>query len=104
MKAVVKGSPVINDSTAKDAEESGLTRICEVIDNGSESVGTDLDRTPPSFRKIFKEAQLIISKGQANFETLTGSEKTIFFLFQSKCAVVSKELGLTTGSMLLRKS
>ena len=104
VKAVVKGSPVINDSTMKDAKESGLTRVCEVIDNGSEAVGTILDWTSPAFQKTFKDAQLVISKGQGNFETLIGNEKKIFFLFQSKCNVVSKELGLSTGSMLLKKS
>ena len=104
VKAVVKGSPVINDSTMEDARESGLTKICEVMDNGSEAVGTILDWTSSAFKKTFKDAQLIISKGQGNFETLIGTEKKLFFLFQSKCAVVSKELGLSTGSMLLKKS
>ena len=102
--AVVKGSPVINDAVLEDAEESGLTEVCEVIDNGSEAVGTILDWTSPLFQEAFKNAPFIISKGQGNFETLIGTEKTIFFLFQSKCDVVSKELGLPTGSMLLRKS
>lgn len=102
--AVVKGSPVINDSTMEDAVESGLTGVCRVIDNGSDAVGTILDWTSSTFQKTFNRARLIISKGQANFETLTGSEKNIFFLFQSKCEVVSKELGLSKGSMLLRKS
>jgi uncharacterized protein with ATP-grasp and redox domains len=104
VKAVVKGSPVINDSTREDAEETGLTQVCEVIDNGSDAVGTVLDWTSPDFRKTFKDAQLIISKGQANFETLLGSEKDIFFLFQSKCDVLSRELCLPTGSMLLMRS
>jgi len=104
VKAVVKGSPVINDSTREDAEESGLTNVCEVIDNGSEAVGTMLEWVSQSFRHEFTHAQLIVSKGQGNFETLTGSEKKIFFLFQSKCDVVSKELGLSIGSMLLKKS
>ncbi len=104
VKAVVKGSPVINDSTTEDAKESGLTRVCEVIDNGSEAVGTILDWTSPVFQRTFKDAQMVISKGQGNFETLIGTEKKIFFLFQSKCNVVSKELGLSTGSMLLKKS
>lgn len=102
--AVVKGSAVINDATMEDAEESGLTEVCTVIDNGSEAVGTIFDWTSSAFQEMFKNAQLIISKGQGNFETLIGTEKTIFFLFQSKCDVVSKELGLSTGSMLLRKS
>ncbi len=100
----VKGSPVINDATREDAHESGITDICEVTDNGSDAVGTILPWTSPSFQKLFRESQIVISKGQGNFETLTGSEKRIFFLFQSKCDVVSKELGLSTGSMLLKKS
>ncbi|HYA11921.1 MAG TPA: ARMT1-like domain-containing protein [Thermodesulfovibrionales bacterium] len=104
IKAVVKGSPVINDSTMEDALESGLTEVCEVIDNGSDAVGTILAWTSSTFQETFEDAQLIISKGQGNFETLAGIQKKIFFLFQSKCDVVSKELGLSTGSMLLKKS
>ncbi len=104
VKVAVKGSPVLNDSTMDDALESGLTEICEVIDNGSDAVGTILEWTSPMFQKAFKKAGLIISKGQGNFETLTGADKKIFFLFQSKCDVVSKELCLSTGSMLLKES
>lgn len=104
VKAAVKGSSVINDSTMEDASESGLTGVCEVIDNGSDAVGTILEWTSSTFQEAFKNAQLVISKGQGNFETLIGSKKKIFFLFQSKCDVVSKELGLSTGSMLLKKS
>jgi uncharacterized protein with ATP-grasp and redox domains len=101
---VVKGGPVINDSTLKDALESGLTRICQVIDNGSDAVGTIVAWTSSTFQDTFNNAQLVISKGQGNFETLIGIQKNIFFLFQSKCNVVSKELGLSRGSMLLKKS
>ena len=104
VKAVVKGAPVLNDSTMEDAEETGLAAVCEVIDNGSDAVGTMLDWTSPAFQKTFHNARLVISKGQGNFETLAGNEKTIFFLFQSKCDVVSKELRLSKGSMLLKKS
>jgi len=104
VKAVVKGAPVINDSTIVDAEESGLTRICEVIQNGSDAVGTILPWTSSEFQRDFEKAQLIISKGQGNFETLAGTDKNIFFLFQSKCHVVSNDLGLARGAMLLRKS
>jgi hypothetical protein len=104
VKVVVKGSAVINDSTLEDAVESGLAGICEVIDNGSDAVGTILPWTSSKFQELFKSAKLIISKGQGNFETLTGIQENIFFLFQSKCDVVSKELGLPLGSMLLKKS
>jgi hypothetical protein len=87
-----------------DAEESGLTKICEVIENGSDAVGTILPWTSSGFQKAFSAARLIISKGQGNFETLAGIDKNIFFLFQSKCNVVSNELGLPQSAMLLKKS
>lgn len=104
VKAVVKGSPVLNDVTADDAVQAGLTGVCEVIDNGSDAVGTILEWTSPEFQRQYQAAELIISKGQGNFETLTGNTEKAYFLFQSKCDVVSKELGLSPGSMLLKKS
>jgi uncharacterized protein with ATP-grasp and redox domains len=103
VRAAVKGSPVINDATMEDARESGITEICEVIDNGSDGVGTILEWTSTEFQKTFTDAKLVISKGQGNFETLEDTEKDIFFLFQSKCGVVSQELDLPKGSMLLKK-
>ena len=106
--AVAKGGPVINDCTMKDAGEAGITAACEVIDNGSDSVGTILETASEAFRERFNNAGLIISKGQGNFETLmevfdilSEHGERIFFLLQSKCDVVSKVLGLSIGSMLL---
>lgn len=104
VKAVVKGSPVLNDATVADAVQVGLSDFCEVVDNGSDAVGTILEWTSPEFQRQYHTAELVISKGQGNFETLIGNAKKTYFLFQSKCDVVSKELGLSPGSMLLRKS
>jgi uncharacterized protein with ATP-grasp and redox domains len=102
--AVAKGAAVINDCTLSDVAEAGLNEVCEVIDNGSDAVGTILEWTSPDFRERYSHSRFIISKGQGNFETLRDSEKTIFYLFQSKCEVVSKELGLSLGSMILKKA
>lgn len=103
--AVVKGSPVLNDATMDDAEESGLSSVCKIIDNGSDGIGTILELVSPEFSRTFDSAGLVVSKGQGNFETLydirLSDGKEIFFLFQSKCDVVSKELGISKGSMLL---
>jgi uncharacterized protein with ATP-grasp and redox domains len=110
--AVVKAAPIINDCTMEDAREVGLAEVCEVVDNGSDAVGTILETTSEEFRKFYEGAGLVISKGQGNFETLldqrgTSSplgdppKKEIYFLFQSKCGVVSRVLGLPEGSMLL---
>lgn len=102
--AVAKGGPVINDCTVESAEEAGIHRACEVIGNGTDAVGTILEMASDVFRARFSGAGLIISKGQGNFETLLGHKERIFFLFQSKCDVVSKVLGLSNGSMLLKES
>jgi uncharacterized protein with ATP-grasp and redox domains len=100
--AVVKGSPVINDCTMNDAREAGIGEICDVIDNGSDAVGTILEMVSAEFRERFRgNGSLIISKGQGNFETLMGEPGNIFYLFQSKCEVLSGVLELPRGSMLL---
>lgn len=104
VKAVVKGSPVLNDVTMDDACQTHLTELCEVVDNGSDAIGTILEWASPEFQVHFKSADLIISKGQGNFETIADNRKKTYFLFQSKCEVVSKDLGLSSGSMLLKKS
>jgi len=102
--AVVKGGPVLNDAMMADAGQVGLDRICSVIDNGSDAVGTILEMCSEDFLRAFRGAELIISKGQANFETLMNSdEMPVYFLFQSKCSVVSRCLGLEKGSMILSK-
>lgn len=97
--AVVKGSPIINDVTIEDAIEIGLTDICKVIDNGSDAVGTILMWCSPTFVDIYNNAELIISKGQGNFESLYNEERNIFYLFQAKCDVISRWLNLEKGSM-----
>ncbi len=105
VKAVVKGYPVLNDSTIDDAIEVRLTDICEIVDNGSDCVGTILEFTSKKFNDLFNQSNFIISKGQGNYETLctykSSSKQKIFFLFQSKCDVVSSVLGISKGSMLL---
>lgn len=103
--AVVKAGPVINDVTMVDARQTGLTDVCEVIDNGSDAVGTILEFASNGFKKRFNApGALIISKGQGNFETLMHEKRNMFFMFQSKCEVVSRILGLDRGSMLLLRA
>ncbi|GAB4485644.1 MAG: ARMT1-like domain-containing protein [Thermodesulfovibrionales bacterium] len=102
--AVVKGGPVLNDVTIADARQAGIDRVCRVIDNGSDAIGTILEWTSPGFREEMQAAELIVSKGQGNFETLEPSGKRTYYLFQSKCDVVSAELGVAKGSMLLLKA
>ena len=101
---VVKGSPVINDATMEDAVLAGLPRIVEVIDNGSDGPGTILETCSEVFVDRFKEADLVIAKGQGNYETLSDVDKNIFFVLKAKCPVIAQDLGCEVGEMIFRKS
>ncbi|OGL45821.1 MAG: hypothetical protein A2161_15035 [Candidatus Schekmanbacteria bacterium RBG_13_48_7] len=101
---VVKGWPVINDATMEDAKLAGLTEIVEVIDNGSDAPGTILETCSQTFRDRFEDADLIIAKGQGNYETLSDANKEIFFILKAKCPVVAMDLGCEVGEMILRTS
>lgn len=97
----VRGAPVINDATRADALIAGLDQIAEIVDNGSDAPGTVMDDCSAEFRTRFENADLIISKGQGNFETLYGSERNIFFLLKIKCPVVAERTGIETGTLAL---
>ena len=100
----VRGYPVINDATLDDAETAGLTDIVDVISNGSDAPGTLLDDCSEAFRSRFEEADLIIAKGQGNYETLAQSPRPIFFLLRVKCPVVARDLDYPVGSMVVHPS
>ncbi len=98
----VRGAPVINDATMADAETAGLTRLVPVIDNGSDAPGTVLADCSEAFRRRFAEADLIIAKGQGNFETLRESSRRIYFLLRVKCPVIARDIGCPIGRMVCR--
>ncbi len=101
---VVKGEPVINDATMEDAIIAGLTNIVEVIDNGSDAPGTILETCSQAFRDRFEDADLVIAKGQGNYESLSDVHKNIFFILKAKCPVIARDLGCEVDEMILQKS
>lgn len=96
--AAVRGRPVINDATREDARAAGLGDVAEVIDNGSDLPGTSLPACSPEFRRRFAAADLVIAKGQGNFETLHDAPAPVFFLFKVKCPIVAEHCGRPVGS------
>ncbi len=96
----VKGAPVLNDATREDAAAAGID--AEIIDNGNDGIGTLLEACSPRFREAYRSADLVVSKGQANFETLAGTgDERLFFLFKVKCPVVAEALGRENGEIVL---
>jgi len=100
--AVVRGAPILNDTTLADATSTGLDQIVEVMDNGSDAPGTLLDDCSDKFRQKFMAADLIIAKGQGNFETLSDVSGPVFFLFQAKCPVIAKHAGVPLQSHVIK--
>jgi len=100
----VRGAPVINDATLVDAQAVGLQDIVEIIDNGSDAPGTLLDDCSPEFRRRFAEADMIIAKGQGNYETLSNQSGNIFFLFEVKCPLVANHIMQPLGTHVLAYS
>lgn len=101
---VVRGGPIINDALAEDAAFCGIDKYARIVSSGCDAPGTILKFCTGNFRKIFKEAGFIISKGQGNFEALAGEKAPVFFLFRAKCPVVAKHLGCKLGDIILKKA
>ena len=100
---VVKKGPVINDATLEDAKYIGLTDMVKVIDTGSDGIGVKWSSVSEEFVKYYEEADIVLSKGQGNFETLSEKEKNIFFLLKIKCDSVARELGVSFGDIVFKK-
>lgn len=104
---VVKAAPIINDATREDAQTAGLTDLVTVIDNGTAAPGTLLDACSPTFQQQFAEADLIIAKGQGNYETLSDVSlregQTLFFLLKAKCQVIARHLGCPLGQTVVHR-
>jgi hypothetical protein len=98
---VVREKPVINDAVRQDAEEAGLNEVAEIISSGVDAPGTVLSLCSEEFRKMFFSAEMIISKGQGNYEGLSGEKGPLFFLLKAKCEVIARELNVPLGSLLL---
>ncbi|CAN2041599.1 Damage-control phosphatase ARMT1-like metal-binding domain-containing protein [Candidatus Magnetomoraceae bacterium gMMP-15] len=89
---VVRENPIINDALMEDAEFVGMNKVARVISNGTGFPGTVIDKCSEELQNLFYGADLIISKGQGNFESLSEIHAPICFLFMVKCAVVSRHV------------
>jgi damage-control phosphatase, subfamily I len=98
---VVRGKPIINDALIEDAIFCGINKVAKITSSGSDSPGTILKYCSPEFMELYQNAELIISKGQGNYESLSEEDKSIFFLFKAKCPVIAEDVGCKVGDMVL---
>ena len=97
----VRSKTILNDITLEDAKELGIDKICEVMESGSKIAGTDLFQCSSEFLNLFEKADLVIAKGQGNFETLLKVNRPIYFLFKVKCDVIARRSSLPVGTIAL---
>jgi len=108
----VREGPIINDATKEDALDAGITEFAELITTGSHGPGTLLGHATPKLRAELKKADLIIAKGQGNFESLSSDPRLkdlvgpgipVFFLLTVKCGIVGAFAGVPQGSTIFRE-
>jgi len=104
LTVAVRGQPVINDATREDADYVGLSAVATVIDNGSDAPGTIVSDCSADFRRRFAQADLVISKGQGNYETLAACGRPVWFLLRVKCPIIAHDLESPVGTAVLRHS
>lgn len=102
---IVRGGQVLNDATMEDALQVGFDRIpgVTVLGNGDRLAGTDLTRISPEARAAITEADLVIAKGQGNFETLHGCGLNIYYAFLCKCKFFADRFGVPVYTGMLVK-
>ncbi|BCD60816.1 MULTISPECIES: DUF89 domain-containing protein [unclassified Nitratiruptor] len=97
----VRGRPIINDVTIDEALKAGLDTVCEVVDSGVDTPGFCMERASDEAKEIFKNVDLILSKGMGNFECLDNvQDLRLFFLFKIKCDVVANRVGKSVGDLV----
>jgi uncharacterized protein with ATP-grasp and redox domains len=100
----VKETPILNDALEEDAIQAGLDRVATIISSGVDTPGTVLSRASESFLKIYHTADVIIAKGQGNFEALSEQKENLFFILQAKCETLARSIGSPTGGLIVKSA
>lgn len=99
---VVRDIPVINDVTYEDAIASGIDEVAEIISSGSSAPAIIPELCNDDFLEKFNAADMVISKGQGNYEGLSNVERSVFFLLKAKCHVIANDLNVKENDIILK--
>lgn len=100
----VRYEAIINDVTIKEAVASGLDKISNIVPAGCSALGTILDESSEEFIDIYYNSDIIISKGQGNFEALSEEKGNIFFFLKEKCPMISNKLNVNLNDYVFKYS
>lgn len=101
---VVKAQAVLNDVTIEDADAVNMSQVAAVITNGGKAAGTELSEASEEFRAAYENSDVVICKGQGNYESLMPVDRTdIFFLMMAKCPVIAEKFKVDVMSLICSK-
>ncbi len=100
---MVRGEEVLNDATMEDAEETGICNVARVVSNGNGVAGTMEKLLSEEAKEVLESADIILAKGQANFETLNGSGRNIYYSFLCKCDWFSGRFGVEKNTGIFKR-
>ena len=99
---VVRGEPILNDATIEDAKFVGIDKVAKVISDGYDAPAILLSNSSKELKKAFDSADMVIAKGQGNYETLNEVKGNIYFLLKAKCLVLAKDIKSNLGDNILK--
>ncbi|RKY83742.1 hypothetical protein DRQ09_09585 [candidate division KSB1 bacterium] len=101
---VVRGKSILNDATIEDAKMVGLDKVVKIISDGYDAPAFIPSESSKEAKFLFESSDLVIAKGQGNYESLSEVRKNIYFLLRLKCSIVAKDIGGKVGDNILIKS
>lgn len=106
VQVMVRGGAVLNDATRTDAAQTGMDQAAEVLDNGMRVAGTCVEKLRGGALEAVEKADVIVAKGQGNFETMRMCGKNVYYLFLCKCQMFADAFGVKrlTGILISDRS
>lgn len=90
----VRSEPILNDATIEDAYASGLDNCTTIISTGCNTPGVIIEQCSTEFLKVFNSVDIVLSKGQGNYEALSDQYREMFFLLKAKCPMIAERLSV----------
>ncbi len=102
--ACVRGGLILNDVTREDAEVVGIHNIARLVDTGLAAIGIPLDKISTELRSLMEQSDIIISKGQGNFETLDElTNGKVFFILRAKCDLIAAKFNVPLNAIVFER-
>jgi len=100
----VRSQPILNDITKKEANEIGINEVAQIVDSGTKAPGLLMEEATEKFKNILENSDIIISKGQGNYESLSESNIPVYYLLKAKCDVIANQFAIEKGGLIFKKS